>query len=601
MIEIYRKLFDLLDARARRRFVMLAIIMVAVSLAELLSISSVLVMFGVLADPTRLNSIAWLTELRAVLGLQDIFIFQTTVAGAVIAVVAVGLVVKAGGLYATVRFSQSCGAAIACRMFDAYLHFPYTWFLTRNTAEITANVVGETGRVMNQVLAPALQMLSNLLVAIVIVGFLLSIDPFVALVAAATVGGLYLKIFMTLRSRLQWLGHQSMLANRARFRIASEAAGGLKELKLLGLEESYVRRFAEPSWRMARYQAKQSAMGQLPRYALEGVAFAAMIGVLLVLMLRHGGNLMNAIPVLGTFAFAAMRLLPALQQIYLSFASLRAGRPSLDALHIDYRSAIEQLADQPLAALPDVRLPLQKEIEIDDLHYSYPGAARAALCGVSLRIPACNTIGFVGGTGAGKTTLVDVILGLLTPDSGEIRVDGQTLDRGTMRAWQQNIGYVPQVIYLVDATVAENIAFGLPRGEIDLARVERTARIAALHDFVTEELPDGYETLVGERGVRLSGGQRQRIGIARALYHDPALLIFDEATSALDTLTEKAVMEAVQRIRYDKTVVLIAHRLTTVRHCDRIYLLEQGRIADSGRYEELVASNETFRKMAAVD
>ena len=191
------------------------------------------------------------------------------------------------------------------------------------------------------------------------------------------------------------------------------------------------------------------------------------------------------------------------------------------------------------------------------------------------------------------------MLGLLRPDAGGIRVDGRTLDRDTLRAWQQNIGYVPQVIYLTDSTVAENIAFGLPRDRIDMAAVERAARIAALHDFVMAELPRGYDTFVGERGVRLSGGQRQRIGIARALYHDPALLIMDEATSALDTLTEKQVMDAVQRIREDKTVVMIAHRLSTVRNCDRIYLLENGVVSDSGRFDELVASSDAFRRMAA--
>jgi ABC-type multidrug transport system fused ATPase/permease subunit len=545
--------------------------------------------------------VAWLTQLRAALGLQDLFAFQITVSGAVIVVVALGLVVKAGGLYATLRFSQSCGASIACRMLDAYLRFPYTWFLTRNTAEITANVMGETGRMMSQVLSPALQLLGNLLMAVMIVGFLLSIDPGVTLVAAGTVGGLYLAIFMALRTRLQWLGRQSMLANQAKYRIANEAAGGLKELKLLGLEDGYVRRFAKPTWQGARYQAQQQAMAELPRYALEAVAFGAMIGVLFVLLLRHDGNLTNAIPVLGTFAFAAMRLLPVLQKMYFAFASLRAGRPALDMLHADYSAAMAQVADQPLPAPADVRLPLEEALAIDDLYYTYPSAERAALRGVSLRIPARSTIGFVGGTGAGKTTLVDVMLGLLSPDSGAIRVDGQALDRVNMRAWQQNIGYVPQVIYLTDATVAENIAFGLPREQIDMAQVERAARIAALHDFVVTELPDGYATLIGERGVRLSGGQRQRIGIARALYHDPALLIFDEATSALDTLTERAVMDAVQAIRDDKTIVLIAHRLTTVRHCDRIYLLQQGRIADSGRYDDLVASNETFRQMTAVD
>lgn len=601
MIDIYRKLFDLLDTRACRRFMLLALIMVAVSLSELISISAVLMMFGVLADPARIDDLVWVAQRREALGLESVFTFQIVFAGAVTIVVALGLVVKAGGMYAIFRFSQSSGAAIACRMLDAYLRFPYHWFLTRNTADITANVMGEVDRLISQVLDPALRLLGNVLLALVIIGFLLSVDSVVALTAAATVGGLYFMIFAALRPKLLRLGKQTLDANRARYRIASEASGGLKELKLLGLETEYVRRFTEPSRRRALYQAQQRAMTQLPRYALEAAAFTAMISMVLVLMLRHGGDLTGAIPVLGTFAFAAMRLLPAVQQIYFAFASLRAGGPALDSLHTDYTAAMDTLSRQALPAPATARLPLQEGLEIDDLHYSYPGVERTALRGVSLEVPARNTIGLVGGTGAGKTTLVDVMLGLLSPDAGTIRVDGQALNRTTLRAWQQNIGYVPQVIYLSDATVAENIAFGLPRDQIDMARVERAARTAALHSFVITELPEGYDTFVGERGIRLSGGQRQRIGIARALYHDPALLIFDEATSALDTLTEKAVMEAVQEIRGNKTIVLIAHRLSTVRHCDRIYLLEQGRVVDSGCYDDLVASSETFRKMAAVD
>ncbi len=599
MIKVYAKLFDLLDARARKRFVLLAAIMVAVSLSELVGISSVLMLLGVLADPGRVEQVATLAWLRTALGLEDGFAFQVVLAGATVTVVALGLVVKAGGIYAIVRYSQSCGAAISIRLLDAYLRFPYDWFLGRNTADIANNVLNETSRMVGQVLEPALRLLGSVLLALVLVGFLLTVDPVVALAAAATVGGLYVAIFMLLRPHLTRLGQQTVAANRARFRIASEAAGGLKELKLLGLEDSYGQRFAVPARHLARVQATSKAMGELPRYALEAVAFTAMIGMVLVLMLRNDGDLAGAIPVIGTFAFAALRLLPVLQQIYHTFAQIRAGQPALDTLHTDYCDALARLAQQPMPAPASARLPLVDALEIDDLRYSYPGAERAALRGVSLRLPARSTIGLVGGTGAGKTTLVDLMLGLLQPDAGAIRVDGRMLDRDTLRAWQQNIGYVPQAIYLTDATVAENIAFGLPRDRIDMAAVERAARIAALHDFVMADLPRGYETFVGERGVRLSGGQRQRIGIARALYHDPALLIMDEATSALDTLTEKLVMDAVQRIRQDKTVVMIAHRLSTVRNCDRIYLLENGVVSAQGRFDELVASSDTFRRMAA--
>jgi ABC-type multidrug transport system fused ATPase/permease subunit len=237
-------------------------------------------------------------------------------------------------------------------------------------------------------------------------------------------------------------------------------------------------------------------------------------------------------------------------------------------------------------------------VVLDRVSYSYPEHSRTALKDVSLEIRTCTTVGIVGGTGAGKTTLVDMILGLLTPSSGEIRIDDVPLGIENMRPWQRAIGYVPQSIYLVDDTVARNIAFGLPPEAIDQAAIERAARLAALHDFVLSELPEGYNTIVGERGVRLSGGQRQRIGIARALYNQPSLLILDEATSALDNITERVVMEAVDTMRHEMTIVMIAHRLSTVRQCDVIHVMERGAIVASGTYDDLLDGNELFRKMA---
>jgi ABC-type multidrug transport system fused ATPase/permease subunit len=306
------------------------------------------------------------------------------------------------------------------------------------------------------------------------------------------------------------------------------------------------------------------------------------------------------IPTLGIFAFSVLRLLPSLQQVYASLASIRSGTAVLDHIHEDYTPILDQLAPQPAAAATLVApLALTSALELKGLDYAYSAAGRPAVRGIDIRIPARTTIGIVGGTGAGKTTLIDLILGLLTPQAGEIVVDGVAITEANLRAWQRSLGYVPQSIYLTDDTIARNIAFGVPADRIDMQAVERAARIAALHDFVVQDLPKGYETLVGERGVRLSGGQRQRIGIARALYSDPSLLILDEATSALDNITERVVMEAVQNIRADKTIIIIAHRLTTVRQCDAIFLLEKGQVASVGTYDELVAQNETFRKMAA--
>ena len=319
---------------------------------------------------------------------------------------------------------------------------------------------------------------------------------------------------------------------------------------MLGLEEGYVRRFNLPAARMARANTFKGVIGEAPRFLLQGIAFGGMLLVILVLLIRGDGGLGGILPMLAVYAFAGLRLLPAMQQVYNQVTLLRFNRVTLDALHRDIReigvNEIGEEAGAPPASVPPIRL--RDKLELAGIHYNYPNTERSALRGLDLEIRAQTTVGIVGGTGAGQTTALDLILGLLVPGLGEIRVDGVAITPDNLRAWQNSIGYVPQQIFLTDDTIAANIAFGLPRDEIDMDAVERAARVAELHGFISTDLPLGYQTRVGERGVRLSGGQRQRIGIARALYHDPDVLIMDEATSALDNLTEKAVMDAVHNL-----------------------------------------------------
>ena len=334
----------------------------------------------------------------------------------------------------------------------------------------------------------------------------------------------------------------------------------------------------------------------VPRFALEALTVGTLLSLILVLLLRNGGSISEIVPVLGVIAFSTMRLLSALQQIYHGLTSMRGASAILDQIVADFTSA-----PTPVAVPNEPRPPLRLDhsLALSNVSFAYVTASGAAIRDLDLVIPAGTTVGIVGGTGAGKTTLVDLILGLLVPTAGEILVDGTTLVRENLRDWQSTLGYVPQSIFLTDDTIAANIAFGIPREEIDMAAVERAARTAALHDFVTTDLAAGYQTIVGERGVRLSGGQRQRIGIARALYRDPSLLIMDEATSALDNITERVVMEAVQRVRSEKTIILIAHRLSTVKTCDVIFLMEHGKLVAQGTYDALLAGNDAFRRMVA--
>ncbi|MFN4192473.1 MAG: ABC transporter ATP-binding protein [Tabrizicola sp.] len=598
MIGTYRKLFSLFDRIERRRFWILTGVMLMVAAAEIAGISAVLMLLNVLAAPETIQSSRTLSWLMHLSGLESAFSFQIALAVLVLCVVMAGLAVKALGTYATIRFSTMRGYAISSRLLAAYLSQPYPWFLERNSAELEKNVLNEVDGLVDRVILPCLRLVANGLLVMAILGFLLMVDPLVTLFSGGVLGLGYGLIYLRFRGRLHRLGRVMMDAFENRFLVAQEATGGIKDVKLMGLEATYVDSYSAAARTAAQSGATMGAMSELPRFALEAITFGTMLALILLLLLKSGGNVTEIVPTLGVIAFSTMRLLPSLQQIYHSLVSVRGATAILDAIVTDFKST----PALPLAeAVRTEPLRLERELELDGVSFAYAQAERPTLRGVDLEIPARTTVGIVGGTGAGKTTLVDLILGLLTPVEGELRVDGVRITPENMRAWQDTLGYVPQTIFLTDESIASNIAFGVPKDQIDMAAVERAARIAALHDFVLSDLPQGYDTFVGERGVRLSGGQRQRIGIARALYRDPTLLIMDEATSALDNITERVVMEAVNRIRADKTIILIAHRLTTVKTCDTIFLMDRGRLLAQGSYDELLAGNATFRRMVAGD
>lgn len=368
-----------------------------------------------------------------------------------------------------------------------------------------------------------------------------------------------------------------------------------------GRADTLVGNYDPPAGTFARSMASSQVLSQLPRYAIEALAFGFVISLFLFL-LYTSGSVQSVLPLAGAFAVAGYRMLPALQRVYQGVSQLRFNRSVLETLERDLAKARaaskqrnQQRAKQPGAT---TKLPFKHEIRLEGVGYTYPGARGPALHDISMSIPRNTFVALIGSTGAGKTTLADVILGLLPSQEGTLAVDGTPLTDANMRRWQANLGYVPQEIYLSDDTVAANIAYGLPTGELDMTAVERAARIASIHEFITEELHDSYQTFVGERGVRLSGGQRQRIGIARALYRDPGVLVLDEATSALDNETERRIVEELDAMRGGRTLVVIAHRLSTVRHCHKLYLLRHGTLVVSGSYDELLANSTEFRRLA---
>ena len=600
MTQALRKLYSLLDSRERRRGALVFLMLLIVAFVEVLGVASVMPFIVVLSNPEVIDTNPHLSWVYGVLGFKSQAGFLYFLGFAFFFVLMTSLTFKALGVWAQLRFSHNRNAAWSSRLVGAYLRQPYEWFLNHHSANLATAVLAEVTQVINGALLPAMQAIAQALVAVFLLVLLFAADPSLALMVGAGFGGGYILIASLLRRRLRRIGNLRRAANQRRFHIVEESFGGIKDVKIFGLEESFIRRFRGPAGTLAQCQISSSIISQLPSFAMQGLLFGGMLLVLLYLMGSHGG-LQEALPIVGLYAFAGYRLMPALQNVYQSLSQIRFNEPAIDALAEDLHTLSAPASDRLPGSAPagSNRLGLRDRVELDSITYTYPGAQRAALQELSLVIPAQKIVAFVGSTGSGKTTAADLVLGLLVPTSGTIRVDGKVIGPGNLRAWQRSLGYVPQQIFLSDDTVAANIAFGLPADRIDMLAVERAARIANLHDFVSNELPDGYQTMVGERGVRLSGGQRQRIGIARALYHDPDVLIMDEATSALDNITERAVMEAVHNLGNHKTIILIAHRLSTVRHCDCIFLLEHGRLEAKGSYDELVATDERFRSMAA--
>ena len=591
MRQTLRLLYGLMQPAEQRRARALLALMVAVAVLEAVGVVSVMPFMALVANPQVVQTNPLLASVYLHLGFHDSRGFLIF-AGAVTLVLLVAS--NAAGLLLVrnmYRFVYLEEHLLSERLMARYATRPYAFFLSRNSAELVKNTLSDVTSVVHGLLIPVLQVASKGLVALFLAGLLLVANPLLALVVAAVLGGAYALVYQRVHGFLGRLGRVTNGANAVRFTTASSLLGGIKEIKLYDRAAHFLAAFAGASATHAHHSGTYQIVAQVPRYLLEVLAMGGIV-VILLYLIATGGPLDQSLPVVALYVLAGYRLMPALQQIFAGLASIRFNQPLVKALADDMGGAVTDAVRQ------DERLPaLERSIELRSLVFTYAGAADRAVRLDNLTIPARASVAFVGPTGAGKSTIVDLILGLLTPDSGSILVDGQAIHAGNLRAWQKQVGYVPQQIYLLDDSITRNIAFGIADADIDPAQVERAARAARLHDFVAGELPEGYATVVGERGVRLSGGERQRIGIARALYRDPSILVFDEATAALDTSTEAAVMQAIESLSGSKTIIIIAHRLATVRRCQTIFLVENGTVSASGSYEQLVQANRRFRTM----
>jgi ATP-binding cassette, subfamily B, bacterial PglK len=590
-MQTIKKYLFLLTPRERKDAGLLLFMILIMALLDMIGVASILPFVAVLTNPGLVDTnfiLKAMFQKASLFGVEDTQQFLFILGFLVFFLLIITLIFKSILTYVQVRFVHMRQYSIGKRLVEGYLHQPYTWFLNHHSSDLGTNILTEVSNVIGGGLSSLLELIAKSMVTIAIIILLIINDPKLALIVGISFSSAYLLIFYFSRSYLKRIGKERLKSNESRFMAVNEAFSAAKEIKVGGLEQTYIDSFSNSAQNYARTISAASVISLLPKFFLEAVAFG---GILLIIlsMMGESGDLNTALPILSLYIFAGYRLMPALQTIYLSFSALTFISPSLDKLYNDLKNLKppEKNQDQGVFSF-------NKKITLKNICYNYPNTSRTSLKNINLNIHANSTIGFIGVTGSGKTTIVDIILGLLEPQSGTLEVDEKIITKHNSRSWQRSIGYVPQEIFLADNTIAANIAFGVEPGGINQEAVKKASKIANLHKFVMDELPNQYQTTIGERGVRLSGGQRQRIGIARALYNNPKILILDEATSALDNETEKAVMDAVNNIEKNITIILIAHRLNTVKNCDIIFKLEKGEIIDQGSFEKLVNNSDTL-------
>lgn len=593
-MEVIRGLRRILSSGERRQVRHVLTLALVTGLVQTLAVFSIMPFVAVVTDPATAMESTVATRLGPLLGLDTARELTVAAGAGVLLLVLAANALGALSLRRVQLAAWNINHYLTRRLLALYLHRPYPWFLDRHSSGLNQRLLSEVGTVVQAGLVPLMTAAVRGAEGILMVLLLLVVNPVLTLAAGAAMGLAYLLTYTGMKVIQERLGAQRTHATGARFRLTTEALGGMKEIKALGAEEEFIRRFEEtgPSW--VRSRAWTNILTELPRFALEVLSLGTVLAIFLFLVLT-GRPLQDMLPTLVLFGFAGYKLVPSFHQVFVGASRAANAAPAVRMIEEELDEEVDG-PPPPTAPVDPVRV--DDGVELRDVTYTYPDASAPSLDRISTRIPRGSRIGVVGPTGAGKTTLVDVLLGLLVPEEGEIRVDGRALDmRERGPDWRAAVGYVPQSIFLSDDTIANNIAFGVSEADVDRERVREVASRAEL-DPLVEQLPEGLETRVGERGVRLSGGQRQRIGIARALYGDPWLLLLDEATSALDGATEQAVLRSIYGLERERTVVIVAHRLATVEPCDRILLLDDGRLVAEGSFDHLIEASDLFRVMA---
>jgi ABC-type multidrug transport system fused ATPase/permease subunit len=589
---LLRSLWHHLGAWRRKQFFGLLLLILVSAFAEVASLGAVLPFLAVLTAPSQVFSYPMVSHIAGLFSITSAsqLLWPLTVIFAGVALLSG--VIRMLVLWLTMRFSMETSSDLSIELYRRTLYQPYQVHLERNSSEVISGITNKISAVTSGVLQPILSFISSGVILVTVTGALIAINPFAAFTAALGFGTTYALIAGFVRHRLKTNGKRISKEQTQQIKALQEGLGGIRDVLLDGSQPVYCQIYQEADLPMRKALADSHFISLSPRYAMESLGIVLIAG-LAYSMSQGSGGVGNALPALGALALGAQRLLPALQQCFSSWVSVVSSQAALQ----------ETLAfmDQPLppAATEQAPAPLvfTDRIDFEAVRFRYTPSTPWVLDSLQLSVRRGMRVGIVGSTGSGKSTTLDLLMGLLQPTEGALTVDGCRLNGNYLRAWQATIAHVPQSIFLADATLAENIAFGVAKRDIDHEKVRKAAQQAQIAEFI-ESGTKGYQGMVGERGVRLSGGQRQRIGIARALYKEASVLVFDEATSALDGATERSVMDSISMLDRDLTIFLIAHRISTVENCDLIVELEKGRVAAQGTYAQLLQSSQSFQRLS---
>ena len=569
------------------------------SFFEVIGIASIIPFMTLLGDMSVLQQDGVIAKLYNIIGFTSEISFVFLLGVGVLFLLLSASIASMFSTWKLSMFAYEAGAEISNKLYQHYLSQNWLFHTSVTSAEMSKKITVETVRITTGVLLPFMQMNARFVFVLFVTVAIIIYEPIISLSGFLIIFILYLAIYAFVKKRLNHNGMVITQLNQQRFRLMHDAFGGVKDLLLLGKGNYFIKHFFKVSKEIAVKQGNNTTMSAVPRYIVEIFAFGLIMTLLLTLFVIKDGNLGIILPILSVYALAGFKLLPAFQQIYSSFTIIKGNISAFDEIFEDLKNYNEHAESINLLKknTQDI-IQLNKNLSLENISFHYPDKNELVLDNINMEVPFNSVVGVVGRSGAGKSTLIDVILGLIEPQYGKLKIDGNIIsDSKKNRAWQNNIGYVSQNIFLSEQTIAENIAFGVQKDEIDYKRLNEVINYADLTEFI-KNLENKTDTKVGERGVRLSGGQKQRIGIARALYNEKNIIIFDEATSSLDGFTEKKIMDSIYGLKSQKTIILIAHRLKTVERCDLIFFMDKGKIIDKGSYHELIEKNEYFRSLA---